>query len=557
MLGQIIAALINTTRAVRNAWQALLRRRVDYVRIPLRGALPELPPHAPRWQRLLRRTPAQPSLTALRRQLAQVADDPQATGVLLEIGALATGWATLQSLRDELWGFRSRGKRVVAYITTLDAPGYYLACAADEILMPPSAVFQATGFASEVQYLGDALARVGIVAEVEAVSPYKAAYERFTRADMSPENRAQLERLIDQRYQALIAAVAEGRGTTADAARELIDRAPMGSADAQAAGLIDGRLYEDELARHLGAGQEAKLLPWARAKGALRLPTARYRKGVVAVIPVEGTIVAGASQRLPLPLPLLGQVQAGSDSIAQAVRAAERNRQIAAAVLYVNSPGGDAFASDLIWREVLRLKAKKPVVVVMGDMAASGGYYVAAPASAIFAQPGTVTGSIGVIAMRPVVSGLLEKASIHTASIRRGANSGMYSITQPLSEGERAAWHRLIETIYADFRQRVVAGRSIAEAELEKIAGGRVWSGIDALRLGLVDALGGLPEGIRKAQELAGLPPDERAPFAVLRGGAGHLPPQPFPAEGLAALLACAEDGLRPRLWAILPFVGL
>jgi protease-4 len=228
----------------------------------------------------------------------------------------------------------------------------------------------------------------------------------------------------------------------------------------------------------------------------------------------------------------LGGQQAGAHSVAQALRQVERNRRVGAVVLYINSRGGDAFDSDLIWREVLRVRTSKPVVVAMGDAAASGGYYIAAPASAIVAQPGTLTGSIGVVSLRPIAAGLLERAGVNTVVLSRGAHSGLLSISQPPSEDERQALRDLIFTSYEDFKLRVREGRNMAAEQLEPIAGGRVWMGQEALDLGLVDQLGGLPEALLRAQALAEIPQDRDARILLARGH-GQLPPQPFPAAGL------------------------
>jgi protease-4 len=267
--------------------------------------------------------------------------------------------------------------------------------------------------------------------------------------------------------------------------------------------------------------------------------------------------VAGRSRSLPLPIPLLGGPQAGAASVTQAIRAAERNRRVAAVVLYVNSPGGDVLASDLIWREVLRLRRQKPVVVAMGDLAASGGYYIAAPASAIVAQPGTLTGSIGVFSLRPVLAGLLERAEINTVVLSRGARSGLLSASQPPSPAERAAQREVVLHYYDDFRQRVTAGRGISPAQLDLIAGGRVWLGHEAAERGLVDQIGGLPAAVERARALAGLPPDPAAPLLLARGGREPLPPQPFPAGGLLDLAPLIAEALRPRVLALLPFEGI
>jgi protease-4 len=314
-------------------------------------------------------------------------------------------------------------------------------------------------------------------------------------------------------------------------------------------------LYEDQLDEHLKVGErDPKILDWRQAHRALRLTPAHYARRVVGVVAVEGTIATGRSRSLPLPLPLIGGQQAGVDSVGQALRAAERNRRVAAVILYINSRGGDAFASDLMWREVLRVRRKKPLVVAMGDAAASGGYYIAAPASAIVAQPGTLTGSIGVVLLRPVAAGLLERAGVNTVVLSRGAHSGVLSISAPPTDSERQALRDLIFASYAEFKQRVRDGRAITEAQLDPIAGGRVWLGQEALEHGLVDRLGGLPEALLQAQELAGLPQDRNAPLLLLHGGRQRLPPQPFPIDKPIDLARELELALRPRVWALLPF---
>ena len=554
-MGIVIVWITNLFCALANLWRKILQRRVDYVRIEIAGALPEFAPASPWWQRRFFQRSTPVSLQGLRRQLQRVAADPQASGVILRINGLAAGWATLQSLRDEMAHFRACGKRVIAYLLTADMAGYYSACAADEILMPPSATLLILGLRTEIQFLKDALAKVGLAAEVEAVSPYKSAGDQLVRSDISPENREQLERLLDARFAEVLRAIGAGRNKQSEVVRALIDAAPLNARAALDAGLVDALRYEDELEQYLKSDERAPvILDWDQARKALRLPPRRFYRKLVGVVSVEGAITTGSSRSLPVPLPLIGGKQAGADSVAQALRQAERSRRIASVVLYVNSPGGDAFASDLIWREVLRVRSKKPVVVAMGDAAASGGYYVAAPASAIVAQPGTITGSIGVVMLRPIAAGLLERVGINTVALSRGARSGILSIAEPPTNDERQALRDLLFDSYAEFKRRVREGRQLADGQLEPIAGGRVWLGQEALSLGLVDRLGGLPEALLRAQELADLPPDRAAPLLLLRGERTRLPPQPFPIDKPIDLARELEAALRPRIWALLPF---
>ncbi len=554
MMEILLVWWINLWHDLGNLWRRMLRRRVTHIRIELHGSLPEFVSSPVWWQRrfLGRREPL--SLSRLRRQFTRIAADPQVRGVLLHINGLTAGWATLQSLRDEIRRLREAGKKVSVYLRTPDVPGYYAACAANEILMPPATFFSIVGLHIEVQFLKDALEKIGISAEVTAVSPFKSGGDTLVRSDMSPENRAQLERLLDARYHEVVRAIGEARGMQPDAVCALIDQAPFNGPVAVEHGLIDGLYYEDQLVAHFKDGEtDPIILDWGDATRALRLlPVQRYKQ-VVAVIPIEGTIVDGPSRNMPLPLPLFGGTMAGAESIAQALRKAERNRRIGAVILYVNSPGGSAFASDQIWREVVRVGRKKPVVVAMGDAAASGGYYVAAPAAAIIAQPGTLTGSIGVFVLRPILEGLLERVGVHTVALSRGANSGFLNSSAAPTDAERQALRDLVFTSYAEFKARVREGRSLSEEHLEPIAGGRVWVGREAMDLGLVDQMGGIPEALLKAQELAGMPRDREAPLPILRGGRSHLAPEPFPPDS-AAIVRAIQEALRPQIWMALPW---
>jgi protease-4 len=553
-MAHIIIFFVNLWRRVKNLWRQLWRRRVDYVRVTLTGALPEFADAPLRWQRLLLGAQAPLSIAELRKLFVIVAADPQAQGVLLRIDGLAGGWATLQSIRAEIDELRRRGKRVVAYLVTPDVAGFYVACAAETILMPPTAYWSVLGIHAEVQFLRDALAKWGIEVEATAVSAFKSAADQFVRDDFSPESREQFERLIDLRFAELLRAIADGRGLSIGTVRSLVDRAPLGPRATVAAGLVDRLCYEDEIDAALTQGDRKPIMLDADdARRALRLPLLRYRPKQIGLVRVEGTITRGSSRSLPLPLPLVGSTIAGAESVAQALRKAEQNPRIGAIVVYVNSGGGEVFASDYMWRELLRVRKKKPVVVAMGNAAASGGYYLATHASAIIAHPATVTGSIGVFTLRPVVAGLLEQAAIHTTVVSRGVNSGLLGGTQPPTESERSATRDLVFALYDDFLERVRDGRGLTDEQLAPIVGGRVWLGEEALKHGLVDALGGIPEALVKAQELAGLAPDRNAPLIPLRPGRSTLPPEPFP-QTPEEMLRQVLNLVRLRVWAVLPF---
>ncbi len=566
MMNWLIVFCINLWCFWQNSWRSLRGRRVDYVYLELQGTLPEFADEPPWWQRWLvgARQPA--SLTGLRRQFQRIVDDPHVQGVLLVMRDFTPGWATIESLRDELHALRMRDRRVVVYLVNGDTRSYVAACAADKVLMPPTAYLYLLGIRVEARFLRDTLALVGLEAEVTAVSPYKAGGDMFARSEMSPEHREQLERLIDQRFDSIITTIVADRRLTSARVRTLIDEAPYQASAACAAGLIDGVCYEDELEAYLSQtipqppGNPARKLiiqEWQQARHALRVPYSRHQRRHVAVVSIEGVIMPGVSRTLPLPLPIIGGAQAGSDSIIQALRHVERDQRIAALVLHVDSPGGDSFASDLIWREVVRVRQQKPVVVSMGNVAASGGYYVAAGANAIVAQPGTITGSIGVYALRPVASTLLQRLGVNTTVLTRGARTGLLSATEPPSDDEREVMRQTVATTYAEFKQRVGSGRGLAEEALEPVAGGRVWNGRDAQRLGLIDELGGLPVAIRRARQLAQLPIDTRAPVLRITPGRQRerLLPYPFPHEAPVAIDDLLAEITRPRLLAVLPWI--
>jgi protease-4 len=525
----IIDALVNLWRLIRNARARLLGRPPEYVWIEVSGSLAEFERPIGFLRRRLSQGP--PTLERLRLWLDRIAADGRPRGVVLRIKKLDAGWAAIEELRREILAFRSRGGRVVAYfVDPADIRAYYLACAADEVLATPLADLNIVGMRTRIDFLKDALDNLGLEVEVVAVSPYKSAGERFVNNDFSHESREQAWRLLDRRFEAVVDAISDGRDLSREEVRARIDLAPYGAREALSEGLLDGVLYEDELPARFGSEeQRAGLAEWGRAQGSLRTPYRKRSRRKVALVTLSGAIVRGRSRRLPFPLPFVGGEQAGSESVVGALRVAEKNRSVAAVLFYVDSPGGDALASDLIWREVERISSRKPVVILMGNAAASGGYYVSAAASHVVARCGTLTGSIGVLAVRPVALGLYEKLGINPVVLERGAHAGLLDPSRRPSPDELRVIEGQIGRIYTEFKDRVARGRKMELSELEGIAGGRVWTGTEALDLGLVDETGGFREALRKARELGGI---EREVPGVLtkvnppRGGR-PLPGQP------------------------------
>ncbi len=539
-MASIVNLFLNAWRLLRNGYRRFFGRVPDYIVFEVSSSLPEFEPRVGFLRRRVNPGPPALSLEEVRRRLSRISGDGRVRGVILRVQNLDAGWAALEELRRELAGYKESGGRVVVYLVEVDTRSYYLACAADEILATPLATVSVTGLRTRINFLKDGLEKVGVEAEVFAVSPYKSAYDTFARQDFSAEAREQAERLVNRRFEELVEAVAEGRDMTPEKAREKIDGAPYSASGALEAGLLDGVCYEDELPGRLGVdGEGASLAEWPAASKALKIPYRRRFRRRVGVVSLSGAIVRGRSRKLPVPLPLIGGEQARSESVVAALRMAEKNRRVASVLFHVDSRGGDSLASDLIWREVQRINEKKPVVVLMGDAAASGGYYVSASAGHIVARRSTLTGSIGVISLRPVATKLYEKLSVNPVVVGRGERSGLFDLSRQPTDDERQVLAGQVEAIYGEFKDRVVKGRNFGPESLEKLAGGRVWTGIEAYENGLIDDLGGWQVAFDKARELAGIQTD--APEVVLK----ISPPKtgrPMPENAAEAARALAED---------------
>ena len=553
----------NSRLVIANRLRRLRWRQIDYVILRMRGSYPERT--ARRRHRfplsLLPWPPSPPSVDSFALALQRIAADPRVQGVVLIVPGLAAGSATLGSLRAAILRLRQAGKRCVAYMHDLDTWSYYLASACDEILAPETATFRAAGLWAEALFLKDTLALAGLEADFEAIAEYKVSPDTLRRSEMTAPHREMLESLLNSIYANLIGAMAQGRGMTEEQIRGLLDAAPLTAPQAVEAGLLDGTCYEDELPHHLGADEApASLVAWDAAHRQLIQPLRWRSRKAIGIISLVGTIVRGPSQRPPAPLPLpvplpLPSVQAGSDTLVQQLRAAARNKSIAAVVLHVDSPGGSALASDLIWREVANLRRAKPVVVYMSNMAASGGYYVSAPATEIFAQATTLTGSIGIWAGKIITQGLYDKLEAGRQVLSRGKAAGIYSDTALFSDEERARIRAGIGAGYVSFKARVAQGRSLSEDAVEAIARGRVWTGEQALDHQLVDSLGDLRDAVERARHLAGLSARRHTPVLDLVPPKRYFPAQASPAalegwlEGLISLLREGVYALAP--WSI------
>jgi protease-4 len=522
-----------------------LQRAPDYIIFVLEGTYPELrPPRRPFWQRWL--SPPQTSLQDLAEQFRIIAGDPRIRGVVLHIRQLNMMPAQLQTLRDLIGELRAAGKRIIAWSPSYyDSASYYVACMADEILLQAGGSIMPLGLRRSYLYLADALERIGLKGDFVQISPYKSAGDVFTKRSMPNEVREMANWLIDADYAELIRGIAAGRRRDETGARAIVDHAPYTDLEATDAGVVDKLVSEEDLPVHLGSQETPTCLShWEDArKRLLRRPITRPGR-YIALLRIEGDIIDGRSGRPPLKppmrLPLLLNDRAGDLSVVQEARRVLTDKRAAAVVLYIDSGGGSATASEAMAATLGKIAAKKPLVVAMGSVAASGGYYIATPARWIVAQPGTITGSIGVLNGKLVNAGLLAKLLFNRETISRGKHATLLSVERPFSEEEREALWRQIKRTYEVFLNRVATSRKMSREAVDAVGGGRVWTGRQALERGLVDELGGLETALAKARQLADL--DDRAPVREIK--AGKQPLAPAPASSLA-LAHYAIQGLQ------------
>ena len=561
----------NTIWGLRNLARGLRRRGLECVVLPIEGGYPE---------RTVRREPlpfpfnrlplisTETSLEGNRSALRRIGADRRVRCVVLRFGDLKAGPAALHSLRRMLLDLREQGKRLIAWLPGGSTWTTYLASACDEIVLPRAAQLLPLGLRAEPLFLKETLALVGVEADLEAIAEYKTSPDTFRRTTMSEPHREMLNGILDSYFEEIVSAIAQGRGLTHAQVRHLIDRPPLGAAEAVEAGLADAVLYEDELADYLDLGgpegegrarRQPSLCSWRDAARRLRQPLRWSTRQAIGVVSLEGMIVPGRSRRLPVPIPVPLPVvgtQAGAETVIQALRQAESDRRIVAVVFLVDSPGGSEAASDLIWREVRRLRERKPVVVLMGEQAASGGYYVAAPANRIVARPATLTGSIGVWGGKFVLAGLFERLAANREAVQRGALAGLYSEMAPFGDEERARVRQNMGEAYARFKSLVAAGRGKTEEQVEKIARGRVWTGVQAHEIGLVDELGDFETALALAKDLAGLKPEREYTVVPVRAGRQTVLPPPFPSGEAAwwGVVEALQSLARERVWALAPW---
>ena len=475
------------------------------------------------------------SFSSLLAELRKAKIDSRVGAVLLDINFPGIGWGKADELREAIADFKASGKPTYAYMETASNKEYYIATAADKIYVPPTGDLYITGFAANAQFYKGSLDKLGVEMEDVHVGKYKSLNESFTRKDHSPEAKEVVNAILDDYYGRVVNAISETRKKSPEDVKAIIDNAPYNAIAAQQQNLIDGAKYRDEVY------QELKNRLGYKDTDELRLTTTSAYKEVtpeslglnngerVAVIFASGLITPGKSSDGTFG----GSQTIGSDTIVKAVKDAADDASIKAIVLRVDSGGGSALASDIMWHTLEYAKTKKPVVTSMGDVAASGGYYIACNSNRIVAEPSTVTGSIGVVLSKPAIGGLYDWLGITNETISRGKNSELFRTDRKWTDAEKEIFQKNANFFYWDnFVPKVAKGRGKSVEQIHDIAQGRVWTGFQAKDKGLVDEFGGLNRAVEVAKELANLPADKDVKRIVFPT------PQPF----LAALFGGSDE---------------
>lgn len=446
-----------------------------------------------------------PGLNDILRNIEKAAKDKKIKGILIENGLLASGWATTEEIRNALLKFReTSNKFVIAYSDyLLPQAGYYLSTAADKIYVNPVSTLDFKGLSGEIMFYRNALEKLGVEVQVTRHGKFKGAVEPYILDRLSNENREQIKDYVGSIWNHVTAMIAESRGMTAGKVNSLADKLTGYNADdAVESGLVDGLIYRDQLIdtlkilSGLGTDDKIAMIPMHRYTKVPDPEKVLTTKTRIAVIYASGNITMGKGNE--------GNI--GADRFAELIRKERKDSTVKAIVLRVNSPGGNATASDIIWRELDLAAGTKPVVISMGNYAASGGYYISAPGTRIYAGPTTISGSIGVFGLLPNTGKLMEqKLGINTETVNTNENSDFPSVFRPMTSYEKQVMQAAIEKTYSDFVGKVADGRKMSPESVDNIAQGRVWSGTGALRLGLVDSTGGLTDAIKGAAALAGI----------------------------------------------------
>lgn len=464
-------------------------------------------------------------------RIDKAADDRSISGAILDIQSAELGRGKIYELRAAIQRFRAKGKKIYAQVDSAMPADYLLASACDEIVMPETGTIVLPGVYAEATFYKGLLEKVGVSADFMHIGDFKGAAEPMTREKYSEPVRENMTALVDSLYDEMVTTVVKDRPLSVAQVKEIIDMGLVTAKQAKKLGLIDRVAYPDALRQDLAKTYDAIPLVYVENYGQKKVDTdfsgpmgfiklmqammgsdsAAKRDGgkKIAVIYALGAITSGKSDADPF-----GSEVMGSTTIIEALRAANKDKEVAAIVLRIDSPGGSALASDLIWHETQVIN--KPIVASMGDVAGSGGYYIAMGADKIIATPGTITGSIGVVGGKLAIRGLYKKLGITTETIERGRNSGLFNSSGPFTESERVVVQSMMEDCYDQFTAKAAEGRKMPVDKLRKLAGGRVYTGRQALANGLVDELGSLHDAIQAAKQLAGIDKDTKVTIETL-----------------------------------------
>lgn len=464
-------------------------------------------------------------------RLEKAAKDKTVSGIILDIQNPTIGRGKVDELRGAISRFRKSGKKAYAMLDSAEPADYLVACACDEIVMPETGVVVLPGVHAEATFFRGLLAKLGIEADFIHIGDYKGAAEPLTRDKFSDPVRENMTKLIDDLYDDMVTTIVKDRPLTIAQAKEIIDTGIITATRAKELGLIDRVAYPDTLRADLAKKYQAEPLVFVKNYGKKEVDTdfsgpmgffklvqammggessSSERKGKkIAVVYALGPIMTGKSES-----GLFGGETMGSTTIIEALRKANDDKNVVAIVLRVDSPGGSALASDLIWHETQVIK--KPIVASMGDVAASGGYYISMGAKKIFAAPSTITGSIGVVGGKLAMKGLFDKVGITTETIERGKNSGIFSSSGKFTDSQREVVKKMMEDMYSQFTAKAAKGRNMPVENLRKLAGGRIYSGRQAKENGLIDELGTLHDAVAEAKKLAGLDASTEVRIEVL-----------------------------------------
>lgn len=476
----------------------------SYLQVPIEGTYTDAP--APSFASTLMGNGPK-SLTDLLMQLQKASVDERLQGVILKITSVDFSLAIVQDMRDAIQQLRNANKQVIAWVTGEDTSGtgeYYLASAANQVYFSENTLLPLVGLRASYMFLGGMWEKLNVDMQVEQAKEYKSFGDFLTRKTMSQAHREMANSLLDNLNQQLMRDIAKSRGLSPEHVQDLINSPMLTPGDYQQAGLIDGTKYFDELLAVLAGpdGRPAPIVPLTVYEQVAPSSLGLMQGPQIAVVSGVGSINIGKSGWGATGMTI------GSDTMTTALKAAADNDAIKAIVIRVDSPGGSALASDLIWHAVAQAQQVKPVIVSMSGAAASGGYYMSAHASRILAQPATLTGSIGIVFSHVNVQGLLSKLGIHSETLQRGDYARIFSNSDSWTAAEREQIQRVTESLYQRFMHKVAVGRKLPREEVDRIGRGRIWTGEQAKELGLVDELGGIATAIQVAKKAAGISPE-------------------------------------------------